>query len=104
MTSVDTLTLSAANLITQMDYLTRLLLTIKQLGLIPVMPVRLQVLCEEIQTLFMLSEAWKKTGIRRQDILDATPKAKKIEKQRGTLPDEILYQKATLPFLFLEAS
>lgn len=102
LTSVNSLILLAANIIAQTDYLTRLILTLKQLGVAPLMPQRLQELCEELQKIFVLSQAWEKTDITRQEMLDKTKKAQKLEKQWGQIPEEILYQRTTLPFLLLE--
>jgi integrating conjugative element protein (TIGR03761 family) len=102
MVSVNILVLMAANLITQTDYLSRQILTLKQLGLVPVIQMRVQELCDEIQKVFMLAQEWEQSDITRQEILDHTKKAQRLEKKFGKLPEDILHQKIVLPFLFME--
>lgn len=102
LTSVSILVLMAGSLITQADYLTRQILILKQMGIVPQGQARSQQFCEEIQKIFMLSQEWKHTGITRQDILDNNDLAKKVETKLGQLPENILFQKTSLPFLCME--
>lgn len=100
--SVNILVLMAGTLIAQTDYMSRQILILKQMGIAPQGQTRPQLFCEEIQKVFMLSQGWKHTGITRKDILDNNDKAKKVEEKFGQLPENILTQKISLPFLFME--
>lgn len=100
--SVGILVLMVGSLIAQIDYITRLMLLLRQLGIVPVGEMLPNMLCEEIQKIFTLSQGWKQTGITREDIFDNNSKSQKAEEQFGKLPEDILYQKISLPFLQMD--
>jgi hypothetical protein len=101
--TANAIVLMGASLISQIDMLTCQILTLKQMGIVPQGLVHTQTYREKIQKIFALSEAWEESGILREEILDNTPKAKRLQKKYGQLPEEILQQTINLPFLFLEA-
>ncbi len=100
--SANILVLMAGSLIAQTDYLTRQILILKQMGIVPQGQVRPQLYSEEIQKVFAFSQQWQQTGITRQDILDKNERAKKVGEKFGQLPEDILYQITPLLFLNLE--
>jgi len=102
LSSVNVLVLMAAQLIAQTDYIVRQCMTLKQLGITPVGHTRTQEFYDAIQAIFALSQAWEKTDITRQEIIEGTKKAKKLAEKWGEIPEEILQQKSPLPFLSMD--
>jgi integrating conjugative element protein (TIGR03761 family) len=100
--SVNILVLMAAELITQIDYIVRQGMVLKQLGITPLGHTRTQVFYDAMQSIFALSQAWEKTGITRQEIIEGSEEAQKFEEKWGKLPEAILWQKNQLAFLSIE--
>jgi integrating conjugative element protein (TIGR03761 family) len=101
--SVNLLLLKGAELIAQLDFLTRELLTLKQLGIVASGQARSQEFREDMQRIYVLAASWHRTDITREDILEDNHKSQQAKKEFGTLPEEILFQTTTLPFLNIEA-
>lgn len=88
----------AAILIEQIDYLIRLLLTIKRLGIVPDKRIVINTLIKELQAVFAITFSWQKTAITRQDIHENNEKAQFAEATFGKVPLKLLHREIQFTF------
>lgn len=89
----------AARIIEKIDFLTRLLYTLKRHGLLPKHNITIKNIIIELQSIFALPRDWHYTGVTSKDILDMSMKAQHAENKMGKVPDYNTNNETLLSFM-----
>ena len=88
-----------AFLVENLDYLTRQLFTLYQLGIARDHQLNAAILSDQLKEVFELARRWKHTGVIRADLKDHNQKAQKAIKLMGNIPAIVLNHEVELSFL-----
>jgi len=89
----------ASVLVEKVDYLNRLIYTLKRIGIVPDGNLKVVDLMKDVQGVYKISLEWKYTGITRKDIIEKNQLALQVEKQLGVIPPAILDKEVESIFL-----